>query len=116
MTGFLKSFVHAGRGFAAGLGGRNFRVMLTLGAAAAVVGVLVDLAPVEWALAAMAAGLVLAAELINTAGEALVDLVHPERDPRAGRIKDLLAGAALAASLAALAAALAVVLPRVLGS
>lgn len=116
MTSFLKSFVHAGRGIAAGAACRNFRVMLGLGAAAAVTGVVIGLSPVEWALAALAAGLVLAAELINTAGEVLVDLVQPEHDPRAGRIKDLLAGASLAASLAALAAALAVVLPRLLAA
>ena len=38
MAAFLRSFLHAGRGLAAGARGRNFRVMLAMGAAAGVWG------------------------------------------------------------------------------
>ena len=112
MAAFLRSFLHAGRGLAAGARGRNFRVMLAMGAAAGVWGLVAGLNRTEWAILALAGGLVLTAELVNSAGEALVDLLHPQQDPRAGRVKDLLAGAALAASLAAAAAGLLVFLPR----
>jgi diacylglycerol kinase len=114
MAAFLRSFVHAGRGLAAGARGRNFRVMLALGAAVLALGAVLGLPRTEWTILALAGGLVLAAELLNTAGEALVDLLHPQQDPRAGQVKDLLAGAALTASLAAAAAGLLVLLPRLL--
>ena len=47
--------------------------------------------------------LVWTAEIFNTAIEALVDLLSPERRPLAGKVKDLAAGAVLAAALGALA-------------
>ena len=47
-------------------------------------------------------GLVLGLELLNTALELLVDLLHPQRHPLAGAVKDVAAGAVLLASFAAL--------------
>ena len=55
-------------------------------------------AAVWWALLALAVGLVLVAELINSALEALIDHLHPERHPEIGAAKDIAAGAALVAS------------------
>lgn len=43
----------------------------------------------------LASALVLAAEFVNTAVEALVDLLAPEQRPRAGVAKDVAAGAVL---------------------
>ena len=56
----------------------------------------------EWALVGLAIALVLITELINTAVERLVDLVHPERAPEAGQVKDIAAGAVLVAACFAL--------------
>jgi diacylglycerol kinase len=58
---------------------------------------------VSWALVALAIGLVVAAELLNTAVEAVVDLVSPQDHPLAKRAKDVAAAGVLVASLAALA-------------
>ena len=46
-------------------------------------------------------GLVLGLELINTAIEELVNLVMPTIHPQAGKVKDIAAGAVLAASVMA---------------
>lgn len=75
------------------------------GATLAVVGLgfWLGLAGWEWCAVIGVAGLVWAAELFNTALELMVDLVSPERRPLAGRIKDVAAGAVLAAAIAALA-------------
>lgn len=54
-----------------------------------------DITKGEWIAILFCFGLVLAAEAINTAIEKLVDLVSPERNPIAGDIKDLAAGAVL---------------------
>lgn len=54
-----------------------------------------------WALVGMMIALVLAAELINTALEHLVDHLHPERHPRIKIIKDCAAAAVLVLSIGA---------------
>lgn len=55
-----------------------------------------------WALCGVMAALVIAAELINTALEHLVDHLHPERDPRIKVVKDCAAAAVLVLSATAL--------------
>ena len=101
MGGFLKGFVYAWKGIAAGAAGRNFRVMLAAAAGVIVLGCYLEISGVEWALLTLAVGLVLALELLNTAGEKLVDILSPDHDPRYGMVKDILAGAVLVAALAA---------------
>lgn len=63
--------------------------------------------PVWWALTVLASGLVLAAELLNTAIEELADQLNPGAHPRIRLIKDCAAAAVLIASTAALGVALA---------
>ena len=46
----------------------------------------------------LVSALVIALELVNSAIEAIVDLISPEHDPRAGRAKDVAAGAVLVAA------------------
>jgi len=58
--------------------------------------------PLWWALVALAAGGVLAAELFNTALERLADHLHPQVHEGIRIAKDCAAGAVLLASLAAL--------------
>ena len=115
MRNFLRSFVYAGRGLAAGMRGqRNIRVMLALAVVAAALGFWLKISALEWALLALCYGLVLSLELVNTAGEGLVDLVCPDQDPDFGRIKDVLAAAVLVAALATVAVGLLIFLPKVL--
>ncbi|NOX09066.1 MAG: diacylglycerol kinase [Gammaproteobacteria bacterium] len=54
-----------------------------------------------WAISTLIAVLVLAAELINTALEHLVDHLHPEQHPRIKIVKDCAAGAVLILSAGA---------------
>ena len=67
-------------------------------------------AAVWWALLLLACALVLVAELLNSALEALVDHLHPERHPAVGAAKDIAAGAVLLASVGAVAVGVAFVL------
>lgn len=64
------------------------------------------------ALLGLAAGLVLVAELLNSALETLADRVHPERHPDIAAAKDIAAGAVLVASVLALGVALAFLVDR----
>ncbi len=59
------------------------------------------------AMVLMACGAVIAAELFNTAIEALADRVQPEPDPAIRIVKDCAAAAVLVTSLAAVAVAIA---------
>lgn len=68
--------------------------------------------PGEFALLCLAAGLVIVAELVNTAVEAAVDLASPEYDPLARAAKDVAAGAVLVAAFAAAAVGWVVLVPR----
>jgi undecaprenol kinase len=89
---------------------RNVRIQAVLALAVVVAGVVLRFTLLAWAVVALAIGLVLTAELINTAIEALVDLVSPQQHPLAKRAKDVAAAGVLAASLAALAAGLCVLI------
>ncbi len=64
-------------------------------------------AAIWWALLLLAVGLVLVAELLNSALEGLLDHLHPARHPAVGAVKDVAAGAVLVASFVALAVGLA---------
>jgi diacylglycerol kinase len=80
----------------------NARIHLGITAAVVVVGVWLGLPARDWAVIAVTAGLVFAAEAFNTALEAAVDLVSPERHPLAKTAKDVGAAAVTLAALAAL--------------
>ena len=91
---FRKSFGFAFQGFRfAVLSERNIKVMLAGFALAVVLGLVADLDAVRWAIVLLCCGVVLCAELLNTAIETIVDLVSPEYHPLAGRAKDIAAAA-----------------------
>jgi diacylglycerol kinase (ATP) len=66
----------------------------------------------EWALLALTMTLVLALEAVNTALEAVVDLVSPQLHPLAKIAKDAAAGALVFAVLGSIAVAAAIFGPR----
>ena len=66
----------------------------------------------EWCAIVAAIGLVWTAEGLNTALEALTDLVSPGEHPLAGRAKDMAAGAVLCAAIAAAIIGAIIFLPK----
>jgi len=91
---------------------RNVRVHLLAAVAAIGVALLLRLDAVEFLLVALAIGLVLVAELLNSAVEGIVDLVVEHEHPAAKAAKDVAAGAVLVAAGVALACAWLVIVPR----
>ena len=92
--GFRKSFLFAIQGFrTAVVTERNIKVMLAVGACAVVAGLALRLDLISWAIVLLCCGVVIMAELLNTAVETVVDLVSPEFHPLAGRAKDIAAAA-----------------------
>ena len=99
---FRKSFFFAVQGFRIALQTeRNIKVMLGIGVAAIIAGFVLKLDLVSWAIIAACCGMVITAELFNTAIETIVDLVSPEFHPLAGRAKDVSAAAVWVLSLTA---------------
>lgn len=113
MHAFARGFVFAGRGLWYALRTqRNMRVHATLAAAAIVLGLLLGISAVEWALVFVAIGGVVVMEMVNTVVEAVVDLVTQRYHPLARIAKDVAAGAVLLNSILAVVIALFVYLPH----
>lgn len=99
---FRRSFLFALQGFRTALRQeRNIKVMLAGGAFAVAMGVILRIDAVSWAIVLVCCGMVIAAELLNTAIETVVDLVSPEFHPLAGQAKDIAAAASWVLSLTA---------------
>lgn len=113
MNGWLKSFRFALAGIITTLKTqRNMRFHIF--AAVAVLGfsVFAGLTRTEWALVVFAIGLVMSAELMNTAVEAAVNLFTHEYHPLAKLAKDAAAGAVLVAALVSVVIGWLVFYPR----
>ena len=99
---FRRSFLFALQGFRTALRQeRNIKVMLAGGAFAVAMGLILRIDAVSWAVVLVCCGMVIAAELLNTAIETVVDLVSPEFHPLAGQAKDIAAAASWVLSLTA---------------
>ena len=103
----LRSFRYAWQGIRQCVGREqnlSFHLIVTVLVIGA--GFAFGITPGEWTAICLCIGLVVSAELFNTAIERLVDLVSPQRHPLAGQVKDIAAGAVLVCALAAIAVGL----------
>lgn len=76
-------------------------------------GIFFHISAVEWCICLVLFGLILGLELVNTAVEAVVDLVTEERKPLAKLAKDTAAGAVLIAAIMAAFAGMIIFFPKV---
>ncbi len=91
---FKRSFLFAVQGFMTAVRQeRNIKVMLGGAAFAIAMGLILRIDLISWAIVLTCCGVVISAELLNTAIETVVDLVSPEFHPLAGRAKDISAAA-----------------------
>lgn len=111
----IRSFRYAWQGIACCVG-REQNLSFHLIAATAVVaaGCYFGISRLEWMAVTGCIGLVIAAELANSAIERLVDLVSPDYHPIAGQVKDIAAGAVLVCAIAAAIIGLCVFLPYII--
>ncbi|RYG74727.1 diacylglycerol kinase family protein [Lentibacillus lipolyticus] len=106
-------FVHAWNGLkAAARTERNFRFHLVAAVLAAAAGFVFRLDAFQWALIMLATGMVMTAELINTAIEKMLDYLKPDIHPQAKLVKDIAAGAVFISAVFAAAAGLFIFLPE----
>lgn len=83
----------------------SFRTQAALAALAFLALLVLRPAPIWWAAVGLTCAMVLALELLNSAMETVIDLLHPGIHPSIKLAKDMLAGAVLLMSFAALAVA-----------
>lgn len=108
----LHSFGYAWQGIRGCIGKeQNLSFHLITSLAVIIAGIGFNISRYEWIAVILCIGLVIAAELFNTAIERLVDFVSPQRHPIAGQVKDIAAGAVLVCALAAIAVGLIIFVP-----
>ncbi len=96
----IYSFRHASRGLVWALSSQaNLRVHLVVGVVVLIAALIFRFSAIEFALLFVCISIVVAAELVNTALEVLIDYAWPERQPMVGRAKDVAAAAVLLAAI-----------------
>ena len=77
----------------------SIKIQFTLGVIVTIAGFYYNISTTEWLIQLLAIGLVMCAEGMNTAIEAIADFIHPEHHQKIGLIKDIAAGAVFIAAI-----------------
>jgi diacylglycerol kinase len=93
---------------------RHFQLHLVAALAAVLLGLVLGLTAIEWAILVLTIGLVLVAEAINTAIEHTIDLTVRQIDPLARTAKDVGAAGVLIAALISVLVGCLLFLPKLL--
>lgn len=110
----IRSFGYAWKGIKSCVGKeQNLSFHLIATVVVVTAGWLWHITRTEWMIVLVCIGMVIAAELFNSAIERLVNLVSPERHPLAGQVKDIAAGAVLVCAIAAAIIGLIIFMPYV---
>src|SRR3954463_14269897 len=78
---------------------QNFRIHILAIVVVATAGACLRLSHIEWAMISLTMGLVIAAELFNTAIEDIVNFISPRYSEKAARIKDICAAGVMVTAL-----------------
>lgn len=109
------SFKFAGSGiFSAFKSELNMQVHFCLMLLVILCGIIFDISLLEWQICIVLFGVVIGAEIFNTAIETVVDLVMPNINEKAKLAKDLAAGAVLVIAIAAAVVGLTIFVPKAL--
>jgi diacylglycerol kinase len=92
----------------------NFKTHLVIASIATLFGVLLSISSIEWIIVLLLIGLILSAELMNTAVELLADEVSKNYNKTIKKVKDAMAGAVLLLSIFAAIIGLIIFTPKIL--
>lgn len=108
-----RSFGYAFEGIFSGIRKeRNMKIHCIAVICVVIAGVIFKISCIEWCLCLILFGMILSLELVNTAMEAVVDLVTEEHRPLAKLAKDTAAGAVLIAAIMAALVGILIFLPK----
>lgn len=91
----------------------SIQAQLFIAVAVSAAGFYFDITATEWMFQVMAIGLVMAAEGLNTAVEAIADFVHPDFHNKIGHIKDVAAGGVFFSAIAAVIVGIFIYVPYI---
>lgn len=110
----INSFKYAIEGFISSFKTeRNMKIHILAMILVIVAGIYLELTVMEWCIIAFAIALVIGAELFNTAIETIVDMVSPEKNPKAKLAKDISAAAVLAFAIGAAIIGAIIFIPKI---
>lgn len=110
-----KAFVYAWHGLKSLIKEEhNARIHVVAAIVAIVVGCCVDLSPMEWCVILICIGMVVSAEAMNSAVEALADRITRDFDPIIGKAKDYGAAAVTILAVVAAVVGLIVFIPKII--
>ena len=111
---WILKFQLAGRGILLGMQGQNsFAVHLPVALAVVILAAVLHCELWQWCVLGLCIGLVLSAELANSAIEELAKGLCTEQNPRVGRALDIASGAVLMASICAACVGAAIFVSRI---
>ena len=98
----INCFKYAGEGIVSSFKSeRNMKIHMFIMLIVILAGILLKLSAIEWIICVLLFGIVISAELFNTALETIVDMVSPEKNEKAKLAKDVSAGAVLVVAIGA---------------
>ena len=111
----INSFKYAIEGFVSSFRTeRNMKIHILAMAVVVALGFYFKLNLIEWCFIVTVIALVIGAELFNTAIETIVDMVSPEKNPKAKLAKDISAAAVLAFSIGAAVVGIIIFIPKIM--
>lgn len=101
MPSFIKSLNYAINGLKVAFREKHIRIHVIAAVLVIIAGFYFRITQTEWLICLILFALVISLEIVNTALEHFVNLVSPQHNPLAGKVKDLSAGAVLVSATAA---------------
>lgn len=112
---FLASFKYAFSGIKIALiKERNMKVHFFIMMCVIICGFLLKISIYEWIICIILFGIVISAEMFNTAIENIVDIVSPQKNEKAKIVKDISAGAVLVQAIVSAVIGIIIFLPKIL--
>ena len=110
----MNSFKYAIEGFVSSFKTeRNMKIHILAMLLVVALAIYLKLSLIEWCIIIFAISLVIGAELFNTAIETIVDMVSPEKNPKAKLAKDISAAAVLTLSIGAAIIGIIIFIPKI---
>ena len=93
---------------------RNMKIHVLAMIVVIILGIVFKLNTIEWCFIAIAITAVISGELFNTAIETVVDMISPEKNPKAKLAKDISAAAVLALAIGAAVIGMIMFIPKLI--
>ena len=115
MKKFINSFKYAFTGVISSFKSeRNMKVHVSIMTLVIICGILLKIEVWEWITCLICFGIVISAELFNTAIETIVDMVMPNKNEKAKKAKDVAAGGVLIFAIFSAIVGLIIFLPKII--